>query len=390
MSQHSVRAVIAAAIVASLALTAAPALAQDAVPSFEQLLAQPVALKPELAGVHPRVFVTAKEIEALRVRAKTTHKDEWARALATLAAVGQAPPPPPGPQERRSQNVVGLQIAGVSLAWAVEQDPKYLKSAKAWTLAAIDYEPWGYTYNKPNTDLAAGHLLYAIGWAYDLLYHEWTPDERGRIRQSLERHAGLVYDAFAPKPKRRHSFTQNHNFIPDSRPRRHGARAHGRVGRRAEVGRPGPRASSPGRAAAQPGRLLLRRHRVLDLLRAVARALPRRVGAFHGREPLGPRPVQELEILDRPLDPAGRPDRVRLRRHLAGPAHAGEAGRGLRARVSDAARSRATSTCSTAWRRASRTGRRRPSRPVSRPSATRTRRNGGRCCGAIRRSRPRR
>jgi hypothetical protein len=47
-----------------------------------------------------------------------------------------------------------------------------------------------------------------------LLYHEWTPDERTRIRQSLERHAGLVYDAFAPKPTRRHSFTQNHNFIP--------------------------------------------------------------------------------------------------------------------------------------------------------------------------------
>ena len=145
-----------------------PARAQEAVPSFEQLLAQPVALKPELAGVHPRVFVTAKEIEALRVRAKTTHKDEWVRALATLAAVGQAPPPPPGPQERRSQNVVGLQIAGASLAWAVEQDPKYLKTAKAWTLAAIDYEPWGYTFNKPNTDLAAGHLLYAIGWAYRL------------------------------------------------------------------------------------------------------------------------------------------------------------------------------------------------------------------------------
>ena len=93
-----------------------PAAAQDTVPSFDQLLAQPVALKPELAGVHPRVFVTAKEIEALRVRARTTHKDEWARALKTLATVGQAPPPPPGPQERRSQNVVALQIAGTSLA----------------------------------------------------------------------------------------------------------------------------------------------------------------------------------------------------------------------------------------------------------------------------------
>ena len=192
----------------------APAPAQEPIPSFEQLLAQPVALKPELVGVHPRVFVTAAGIEALRARARTTHKDEWSRALATLTAVGEAPPPPPGPQERRSQNVVGLAITGVSLAYAVEQDPRYLRAAKAWTLAAIDYEPWGYTFNKPNTDLAAGHLLYAIGWAYDLLYHEWTADERVRIRRSLERHAGLVYDAFAPKAKRRHSFTQNHNFIP--------------------------------------------------------------------------------------------------------------------------------------------------------------------------------
>jgi hypothetical protein len=206
-------AAVAIAACLSFAL-AAPAAAQESIPSFEQLVAQPVALKPELAGVHPRVFVTAAGIEALRVRAKTTHREEWARALATLIAVGQEPPPPPGPQERRSQNVVGLAIAGASLAYAVEQDPKYLRAAKAWTLAAIDYEPWGYTFNKPNTDLAAGHLLYAIGWAYDLLYHEWTAGERVRIRQSLERHAGLVYDAFAPKPKRRHSFTQNHNFIP--------------------------------------------------------------------------------------------------------------------------------------------------------------------------------
>ena len=125
-----------------------------------------------------------------------------------------APPPVPGPQERRSQNNAAFAIAEVSLAWAVERKPEYLKAAKSWTLAAIDYEPWGYTYNKPNTDLAAGHLLYALGWAYDLLYDEFTPDERSRIRVSLERHAGLVYDAFLPRPGKTMRFTQNHDFIP--------------------------------------------------------------------------------------------------------------------------------------------------------------------------------
>ena len=109
---------------------------------------------------------------------------------------------------------MAFAIAEVSLAYTVERKPEYLAAAKAWTLAAIDYEPWGYTYNKPNTDLAAGHLLYAIGWAYDLLYDDFTAAERARIRVSLERHAALVFDAFAPKAGRRHAFTQNHDFIP--------------------------------------------------------------------------------------------------------------------------------------------------------------------------------
>jgi Domain of unknown function (DUF4962)/Heparinase II/III-like protein len=188
--------------------------AQEAVPPFDELLAHRVALKPELVGVHPRVFVTRTGLVMLRERARTSHRAEWSKVLANVAALKGAPPPVPGPQERRSQNNVAFAIAEVSLAYAVERKPEYLAAAKTWTLAAIDYEPWGYTYNKPNTDLAAGHLLYAIGWAYDLLYDDFTPQERARVRASLERHAALVYEEFAPKPGRKHPFTQNHDFIP--------------------------------------------------------------------------------------------------------------------------------------------------------------------------------
>jgi hypothetical protein len=187
----------------------------DEVPKFADLLARPVRLKPDLVGVHPRVFVTAAGLDALRERARTTHREDWQKVLAALPAVAGDPPPAPGPQARRSQNNVAHAITGVSLAWAVERRPELLAAAKKWTLAAIDYEPWGYTYSKPNIDLAAGHLLYAIGWAYDLLYAELTPAERARIRASLERHAALVHAHFTPSPKRtRFEFTQNHNFIP--------------------------------------------------------------------------------------------------------------------------------------------------------------------------------
>jgi len=211
-----VRAVAIVALAAVPLGAAAPAFAQEAVPTFESLLAHPVHLKPELTGVHPRVFVTASELASLRTRAKTTHKAEWQRALGTLVSLISDPAPPPGSQDRRAQNDVALQIAGTSFAYAIEQDPRYLAAAKRWTLAAVDYEPWGYTFNKPNTDLAAGHLLYAIGWAYDLLYDRFTPAERDRIRRSLERHADLVYETFAPKPNRHFELTQNHDFIPTS------------------------------------------------------------------------------------------------------------------------------------------------------------------------------
>jgi hypothetical protein len=191
------------------------AASDDAVPPFAKLLQRPVALKPSLTGVHPRVFVTAAGLEELRARARTTHREQWRKVLAALPAMAGDPPPPPGPQARRSQNNVAHAIAGVSLAWAIERRPEYLAAAKKWTMAAIDYEPWGYTYNKPNVDLAAGHLLYAIGWAYDLMWHELTPEERTAIRASLERHSRLVYEYFTPGPKRqRFEFTQNHNFIP--------------------------------------------------------------------------------------------------------------------------------------------------------------------------------
>jgi hypothetical protein len=204
--------ILASCLFAVLTASAASA---ETIPTFADLLSHPVHLKPELVGVHPRVFVTAAELEGLRTRARTTHREDWQKVLASLPALEGDPPPPPGPQERRSQNNVAHAIAGVSLAWAVEKKPEMLAAAKKWTLAAAGYEPWGYTYNKPNVDLAAGHLLYAIGWAYDLLYSELTPDERARIRTSLERHAALVHEYFTPGPKRtRFEFTQNHDFIP--------------------------------------------------------------------------------------------------------------------------------------------------------------------------------
>ncbi len=174
---------------------------------------QPSAPRPELAGQHPRVFIDAKGLSVLRQNAKTTHRELWTSVLQKLRALHTEPPAAPA-QARRSQNAVGLGIAEAALAYAIEGKPEYLAAAKKWMDAAVSYEVWGYTYSKPNIDLAAGHLLFGLGWGYDLLYHDLTPAEREKYRSKLVRQARLLYEHYRVKPGRTYAYSQNHVYIP--------------------------------------------------------------------------------------------------------------------------------------------------------------------------------
>jgi hypothetical protein len=170
-------------------------------------------LRPELRGQHPRVYLTDSELEVLRRRARTTHRDVWQLALQQMRALKIAPPPPPA-ETRRAQNEVGIGIAEAALAYKIEGDKKFLEAAKRYMDAAVSYDIWGYSYNKPNVDLAAGHLLYGMGWGYDLLYHDLTEQERTKYRDKLVRQARLMFDYFKPKPGKTYAYSQNHTFIP--------------------------------------------------------------------------------------------------------------------------------------------------------------------------------
>ncbi|MBC7929519.1 MAG: heparinase II/III family protein [Rubrivivax sp.] len=170
-------------------------------------------LRAPLRGKHPRVYVTEEGLKDLRTRARTTHRDVWQSVLQNLRALKKEPPPAPA-QARRSQNEVGIGIAEAALAYQIERDPKYLDAARRYMDAAVSYDVWGYTYNKPNVDLAAGHLLYGMGWGYDLLYHDLTEQERTRYRDKIAKQARLLADFYKPRPGRTYSYSQNHVFIP--------------------------------------------------------------------------------------------------------------------------------------------------------------------------------
>jgi len=182
-------------------------------PLFELMRTRKSTLRPELMGVHPRVYVTDKEIAELRERARGSHRELWQAALSHVRALAGDPPPPPA-IARRQQNDVGLAIAEAAFIYKIEGDKKYLNAARKYMDAAVSYDIWGYPNNKPNVDLAAGHLLYGLGWGYDLLYHDLTVAERTRYREKLIKQARLMADYFKPKSGKTFAYSQNHTFIP--------------------------------------------------------------------------------------------------------------------------------------------------------------------------------
>ena len=157
--------------------------------------------------------MTDKELADLRMRARSSHREIWQQAISHVRALAANPPPPPA-EARRQQNDVAIAIAEAAFIYKIEGDPKYLAAARKYMDAAVTYEIWGYANNKPNVDLAAGHLLYGLGWGYDLLYHDLTDQERARYREKLIRQARLMADYFQPKTGKTFAYSQNHTFIP--------------------------------------------------------------------------------------------------------------------------------------------------------------------------------
>src|SRR5690349_1669697 len=51
---------------------------------FNELLQKPVELKPELKGLHPRVFFTASDITRLRERSKGADRDLWLKVIGDM------------------------------------------------------------------------------------------------------------------------------------------------------------------------------------------------------------------------------------------------------------------------------------------------------------------
>lgn len=198
---------------------------QPQIVPFEDLLKREVKLRPELKGVHPRLFFTSQDLPKLQAKAKGDGKRLWTEVLREVASFKNDVPDindedlyKSGLAERKKSSMtqysLAFRISQISFAYIIESDQKYLDLAKKLTLTACEMPLWGYKTNKPNVDLPPAHLLYAVSFAYDVLFDQLTKEEKQIIREKLIKQARLMYDYFKYKPNKRYTYTQNHTWIP--------------------------------------------------------------------------------------------------------------------------------------------------------------------------------
>lgn len=92
--------------------------------------------KAELAGIHPRVYFTQAELDALREKAHGPRRVWWQQRIAHLRVLQGAPPPPPA-DKRRAQNDVALAIAEGAFAYKMDHNPKLLAATKQYMDAGM-------------------------------------------------------------------------------------------------------------------------------------------------------------------------------------------------------------------------------------------------------------
>jgi len=173
----------------------------------------------KVRGTHPRLYLDASRVAALREAIRTTHAGLWAkvRVLADRAAERGAPAyrqdDGRSGDEQLWQREVGNTMPHLALAWVLTGERRYLDAAKQCALASCAYPTWG-SGRFDGMDLATGHQLLGLALIYDWCYHDLDDVTRQRIRETLVRRASAMFEAAATGTTYWHrSYLQNHLWV---------------------------------------------------------------------------------------------------------------------------------------------------------------------------------
>ncbi len=187
---------------------------------FDQFRLAPLpATLEQVRGVHPRLYLDAQQIVALREAITSTHSNLW-REVREQAdrAVKQGPPAYReddgwSGDEQLWQRSVGNTMPTLALAYLLSDNTNYLNSARDWALASCAYPTWGLG-RIDGLDLAAGHQLFGLAIVYDWCYEDLGEAARQRIRETLTRRGQAMFEAAATgRAWWRRAYLQNHLWV---------------------------------------------------------------------------------------------------------------------------------------------------------------------------------
>lgn len=137
---------------------------------------------------HPRVFATADDFAALKVKADTDAlvRDGIARAI---SAVDKWLGKPPCAYELKGYQLLSVsrqavgRLAALSFAYRMTGERKYVEDAIVELKAVCSFPNWN-----PRHTIDQGEMALAVATAYDWLYEALPADVREEVAVALEKH----------------------------------------------------------------------------------------------------------------------------------------------------------------------------------------------------------
>ncbi len=153
-----------------------------------------------LIETHPRLYFTEADMPRLKkTRFNTpTYLNEKELTITYYGGVKHSfplPPvqpkpfgPPPGytagdyPYWTALSTNIQTRLESLALSYVVTGDKRYKDTVKAYTLSLAEWDTWR---EYPVTRLSAAHFTLGTIAVYDMLYDEFTPEERAKIRDTV-------------------------------------------------------------------------------------------------------------------------------------------------------------------------------------------------------------
>ncbi len=165
------------------------------------------AVLPERAASHPRLYLTAAELPALRERLA----GEAGKRFYALAGPPSSKPPAYSAKGRSTGGYRSL--ASAALAQALQPDPARLERILLWLRTALTFEEWGHG-SLADLDLDAEYMMEGLALTYDWLHDQLPEDLRAQVRETIADHCRILFRAsLAGRTGGSLQFQQNHYWF---------------------------------------------------------------------------------------------------------------------------------------------------------------------------------